>query len=265
MKKMISLCLACTLVLLTACSNGNNKKETLKSIQLDPEANKVLVDTDADIHIDTDPDNIQLNDKDFTSSGGNVKVNKDNAEFTASEEGTYTISAKRGNITSNTVTITVVSDESDLAAANDEQTTTNDNSQTTDTSTASNSTQTSNTTQTQNPGEASPDAIDVATILSDPDDYVGKTITIIGSLPQTPAYDSNNQPYEIIYPTAGGSNINDPSDRLRLEGAKLTIGCCIAELTGTLEKKQVGNDQYVFDVSSYEEVLDESPRPLNSK
>ncbi|WP_304751946.1 hypothetical protein, partial [Dubosiella newyorkensis] len=158
MKKMISLCLACTLVLLTACSNGNNKKETLKSIQLDPEANKVLVDTDTDIHIDTDPDNIQLSDKDFTCSGGNVKVSKDNAEFSASEEGTYTISAKRGNITSNTVTITVVSDESDLAAANDEQTTTNDNSQTTDTSTASNCTQTSNTTQTQNPGEASPDA-----------------------------------------------------------------------------------------------------------
>ncbi|WP_302609014.1 hypothetical protein, partial [uncultured Dubosiella sp.] len=113
-------------------------------------------------------------------------------------------------------------------------------------------------TQTQNPGEASPDAIDVATILSDPDDYVGQSITIIGALPQTAAYDANNNPYEIIYPTSGGSDINDPSDRLRLEGANVTIGGCIAELTGTLEKQKIGNDQYVFNVTSFEEVSDES-------
>lgn len=274
MKKIISFFAVCSLILLAGCSATSKKTETLKTIQLDPEADKVLVDTDTDIHIKTDPATIQLTDKDFTCSGGNVKVTKDNAEFSASDAGTYTISAKQGNVTSNTITITVVAEESELVAAadtdqttssapatDDSQTTSNDATTSTDNTASSSSnagSSASTQTQTQNPGEASPDAIDVATILSDPDDYVGQSITIIGALPQTAAYDANNNPYEIIYPTSGGSDINDPSDRLRLEGANVTIGGCIAELTGTLEKQKIGNNQYVFNVTSFEEVSDES-------
>ena len=62
----------------------------------------------------------------------------------------------------------------------------------------------------------------------------------------------------MIFPTSGPGNINDPQERLRLDGANVTIGSCIAELTGTLSKETVDKDQYVFDVTSFEQVSDES-------
>lgn len=264
-KKLFSILAVCSLALLTGCTNGGTKKETLKLIQLDPEADKVLIDTNTDIQITTDPANIQLSDSDFHTSGGTIKIKKNNAEFSASEVGTYTISAQKSGISSNTVTIEVVAQERDLASTeSDENDDTSTVSQVTDSSSdtaSSNSTDTASTSQSASSqsSEATSDAIDVATVLSDPQDYVGKTITIIGALPQTAAYDENKNPYGVIFPTSNnGGDINDPSDRLRLDGTSITIGGCIAELTGTLTQQNIGDDQYVFDVTSFEEVSDES-------
>ncbi|GJM56392.1 hypothetical protein EROP_00850 [Erysipelotrichaceae bacterium OPF54] len=262
-KKLLTFLAVCGLLLTVGCAGNDKKKETLKSIQLDPEADKVLVDTNTDIQITTDPKDIQLTDQQFQCSGGTIKVKGTNAEFSASEAGTYTISAKQGDVSSNTVTITVVEQESELAAADTEdvQDAAQDNSQdssTADSSSPSSSDSSMPAAQASTPSEASPDAIDVSAVLADPDNHVGKTITIIGSLPQAAAYDSNNQPYEVIFPTSGPGNINDPQERLRLDGANVTIGSCIAELTGTLSKETVDKDQYVFDVTSFEQVSDES-------
>lgn len=244
--KLLSVLVIGSLVLMAGCS----KKETLKSIQLDPEADEVLVDTNTDIRITTDPKDIQLTDSDFQTSGATIKVTKNSAKFSASETGTYTISAKKDKVSSNT--ITVVQQESNTADSQE-----NDQS---DDESASSETAVSDTTSTSQAGESTSDAIDVATILSDPQDYAGKTITIIGSLPQTPAYNSNNDPYGVIFPTSnpGSGHINDPNDRLRMSGENITIGGCIVELTGTLTQQAAGDDQYVFNVTSFEEVSDES-------
>lgn len=233
-KKLLTFLAVCGLLFTVGCAGNDKKKETLKSIQLDPEADKVLVDTNTDIQITTDPKDIQLTDQQFQCSGGTIKVKGTNAEFSASEAGTYTISAKQGNVSSNTVTITVVEQESELAAADteDDQDAAQDNSQDPSAADSSSSTPAS---QSSVPSEASPDAIDVSAVLADPDNYIGKTI-----------------------PTSGPGNINDPQERLRLDGANVTIGSCIAELTGTLSKETVDKDQYVFDVTSFEQVSDES-------
>ncbi len=53
---------------------GCAQQEKLTSISLDPEADKVLVNTDTDIRITTDPKNIQLIDSDFATLGANISV-----------------------------------------------------------------------------------------------------------------------------------------------------------------------------------------------
>lgn len=112
MKRIFGFFLACAMVLCAGCAG----KKEVKSIQLDPEANKVLVDTNTDIAIVTDPENVQLAESDFTvSKGGNIEVGKNSAEFSASQPGKYSITVKKDGITSNTIIITVVQEQSELA------------------------------------------------------------------------------------------------------------------------------------------------------
>lgn len=77
-------------------------------------------------------------------------------------------------------------------------------------------------------------------------------IPIIGHLPQQAAIDSQGNYYPVIYPNT------DTTDGLRLDGASADIGGCVAELTGTLQKQNVGDDSYVFNVESYRMITDGS-------
>ena len=268
---------------------GCAQQEKLTSISLDPEADKVLVNTDTDIRITTDPKNIQLIDSDFATLGANISVDKDNAEFSASKPGVYTVKASKNGITSNTVKITVVQEKSELAqvtvpkkqtkptteenvvnetqndvniqvneetdstqipqtsapsqdisstAPSQSGTSQNDASQSTQPSSSSDDSQTKDDQTSQNdqksntyvPPKADPNALDPATVLKDPDQYVGQSLTLVGDL------------------NAKGTAL----DGLDLTGLNVKIHSVPAQLTGTLEKQSDGS--YVLDVNSYAQV-----------
>lgn len=274
MKKIIGLFLAGGLVL---CAGCGNKKE-LTSIQLNPEANKVLVDTNTDIAIVTDPENVQLTDSDFSTLGGNVEVNKDNAEFSASKPGTYTITAKKDGITSNTIKITVVEQQTELAKvkvpdtkpktdtsanseANVSQSETDINVNVSDNTSSSSQTESSSsTTTTPSSSTTSSSSSNAGTSqsqsTSDSQDDDQPYIPPKADADALSASDLTKDPdkYAGQDVTVVGT-LNDKGtslDGMKLIGYPVGIHSVPAQLTGTLEKQDDGS--YALDVTSYAQV-----------
>lgn len=262
MKRIFGLFLACAMILCAGCAG----KKEVKSIQLNPEANKVLIGTNTDIAIVTDPENVQLADSDFTvSKGGNIEVGKNSAEFSASQPGKYSITVKKDGITSNTIIITVVQEQSELAKSDildaKSETDTNTTQSKTDSSDVSENTASSqaesspaaspardadtttentNRQQTKNddqdnsqpyiPPKADENALSASDLTASPDKYAGKTVTVVGTLNDS------------------GTSL----DGLKLTGYPVSISSVPAQLTGTFEKQADGS--YALDVTSFAQV-----------
>lgn len=269
MKKFLGLFLACAMILCAGCAG----KKELKSIQLDPEANQVLVNSDTDIAIVTDPENVQLTDSDFTTLGATIEVNKDHAQFSATKPGTYTITAKKDGVTSNTIKITVVQEESDLAkikvpdlpsqsnASTDSQTDMNvnvtDDVNISQSETAnSNSYGTnSNITASNNSSSQSSSASDSTTDPNEDEDaqpYIPPkadqdALSAAAVLKDAADYDGQS-----ITVTGTLNDKGTSLDGIKLIGYPVGIHSVPAQLTGTLEKQKDGT--YALDVTSYAQI-----------
>ncbi len=269
MKKFLGLFLACAMILCTGCA----EKKELKSIQLDPEANKVLVNSNTDIAIVTDPKNVQLTDSDFTTLGAEIKVNKDHAEFSAIKPGTYTVTAKKDGITSNTIKITVVQEESDLAKIKVPDLPSESNNST-DSKTDINVNISNDVNTTQNEATIS-SSNEADSNTSTSSNSSSQSSSTSGSTTNTDK-EEDTQPY--IPPKADQDALNaaavleDPADYdgkfitvtgtlndkgtaldgMKLIGYPVGIQSVRAQLTGTLEKQKDGT--YALDVTSYAQI-----------
>lgn len=83
---------------------------------------------------------------------------------------------------------------------------------------------------------------DVDTVLAQADSLTGTRFTVTGNLPQNAAPDENGQPMLSI--------LSDSGAALPFQG-QVSIGGCLARLTGTLE---TGADGYVFQVESFSQL-----------
>lgn len=266
MKHRIILSSLLALGLLAGCASS--EKQPLSIIELTSENDKILVNEESDIQIKTDPADTELSDADFDADGGKIEVDQDTAHFSADKAGTYTIKADKDGIESNPVTITVVDDEdqknsSTTAAANSSNTQNN----TKDTAQSSQSSQKTASTQSDQPTQpvssdvkpqysepaVMPDyGIDLSELMENPDQYVGKTVTVVGIEPQDTPVTGDAKladgTYLFVLESADGKQ-GLPVDLSQLTIPNLGDYGKMA-ITGTLKKQKIGNYDYVLDASN---------------
>lgn len=264
LKKGIALALG--LVLLAGCGSSQKqetetpKEEKLEKIELSVAKTEINVDEELEITVVTAPKDIEIKTSSFQEmKDATIEKKDDKYMFKATKAGTYTILAKQDSIDSNTLKVKVNGEETD----EEENQTNNEtaSSQTTSNQQALAEAGSASNEQVivgadgtphNDPNWNASDAVEVSAVMNNPDHYVGEKITIIGHLPQQAAIDSQGNYYPAIYPNT------DTTDGLRLDGASVDIGGCVAELTGTLQKQNVGDDSYVFNVESYRMITDGS-------
>lgn len=230
------------------------QQPALSIIELLPEADEVLVNEDTDITVKLDPSDYPLTTDDFTVSGGICTYENGHLKFRADEPGSYTITAKAEGVESNPVTIQVVEQKPDAAAAGDSSASGNSNTTVAanppQSSTSQNSGTSKNTgssdqnsqqssqssSEAQQPSGHSADTtpvLSVDQVMANPSAYAGQTITVSGLLPQNAA-DANRNPAMYL--------VNeDGSQKLPLTGRdQFDFGGCKALVTGVLSENTRG-------------------------
>lgn len=262
MKHRIILSSLLALGLLAGCASS--EKQPLSIIELTSENDKILVNEESDIQIKTDPSGTELSDADFDADGGKIEVDQDTAHFSADKAGTYTIKADKDGVESNPVTITVVDDE-DQKNSNSSGTADSLNTQ----SNTQNSQPSQNTGSSQSDQPAQPVAsdsqpqyseppvmpdygTDLSVIMENPDQYAGKTITVVG-------YDDGATPLSgdaqlpdgtyLFILWSADSKYCLPIDFSQMKNPDLGDDGKLS-ITGKLVKQKVGNYDYVLDATN---------------
>lgn len=230
----------------TASSAASSQTAALTVIQLVPEADGALVNDETGIAIQTTPKAIILAKGDFTTTGGSLDVQNDKAIFKADKAGSYTISAVKDGVKSNSVTIRVVtSDDPDASSITEARQKAKDSAASAASDSAAKdasagSAANSSTADASSSADAA--AINVRDVLKNPEQYLNKVITVAGALPQEAVQDASGNPEIKLYPDAGSTD-----ESLTLTGKNdFNFGGCDADVTGTLKKDSDG--KYVLDV-----------------
>lgn len=224
-------------MLLAACTSSSEKP--LSEIELAPEADSVLASENTSITITTEPSGQSLSADDFTCSGGNVTINGNTAEFSAGTPGSYTISAAKDGIQSNTITIHVVSPDSKSDSSRTGSTSTSDDQKTQNENirgkeTTDSSPNPSQTGSEQGKNADSDQICTVSEILSNPDAYLGKNLEVHGSVGQDAPQDSQGNP---IFLLDDAQNHDLQLEMKPVNGMKFSFGGCNCTMIGTLEEQ----------------------------
>ncbi|GJM56391.1 hypothetical protein [uncultured Dubosiella sp.] len=247
--------------MLSACGSvpEQETEKKLEKIELSVQKTEVDVDEALEITVSTTPKDIEIQTASFQKmDGAQIEKKEKKFVFKASKAGTYSVQVKQDAIDSNVLKIKAVdpkekAEEEEEVAEDAAQSSQETAGQETGAQENQQVIVTGNGLPHNDPtwnAEAIADTVDVSSVMADPQRYMGQTMTIVGNLPQSAA-DSNGKYYTALYPD---TNTNEG---LRLSGASIDIGGCVAELTGMVVKE---DDTYVFDVQSYRMAADQSVR-----
>lgn len=248
--------------MLSACGSvpEQETEKKLEKIELSVQKTEVDVDEALEITVSTTPKDIEIQTASFQKmDGAQIEKKEKKFVFKASKAGTYSVQVKQDAIDSNVLKIKTVdpkekAEEEEEVAEDAAQSSQETAGQETGAQENQQVIVTGNGLPHNDPNwnaEAIADTVDVSSVMADPQRYMGQTMTIVGNLPQSAAADSNGKYYTALYPD---TNTNEG---LRLSGASIDIGGCVAELTGMVVKE---DDTYVFDVQSYRMAADQSVR-----